>query len=223
MAKPRRNGVHRAFIRGPGSTTRAYLNKDVIYSQDESARAIFYVKSGLLKLTRRDGGSRRKHAVLALLSEGTIFGESCLLPPGARRMSTVVSVGSSTVACVERAVFLDRIKREPALAVLFIRHLISQSVLLKMDLADHRLNAGASEKRLARILLACGSFAQESTTGPSTRQFSQATLADIVGTTRSRVNGFMNKFRKAGYVHYNGGLTIDAEKLMAFLRGAPRV
>ena len=88
-----------------------------------------------------------------------------------------------------------------------------------MDLADHRLNSGAGERRLARVLLAYSSLAHKSATGSASHPFSQATLAGIVGTTRSRVNEFMNKFRKQGFVRYNGGLEIDAERLTAFLQG----
>jgi CRP/FNR family cyclic AMP-dependent transcriptional regulator len=206
-----------AFFReaGPGRSNRVYRNKENIYSQEQSADAIFYIKQGMVKLTIEDN-RRRKHAVLAILTNGAIFGEDCLLRGrAARRMSTATSIGSAAIARVEKAVFRDRIERDQVLAALFIRYLISQIVLLQFDLADHRLNAGAGERRLARILLA---YAQKPSTGHSTHPFSQTTLAEIVGTTRSRINEFMNKFRKQGYVRYNGGLEVDAERLMAFLQ-----
>jgi CRP/FNR family transcriptional regulator, cyclic AMP receptor protein len=209
-----------AFFReaGPGRSNHVYRNKENIYSQEQSADAIFYIKQGMVKLTIKDK-RRRKHAVLAILTNGAIFGEGCLLRGrAARRMSTATSIGSVAIVRVEKAVFRDRIERDPVLAALFIRYLISQAVLLKLDLADHRLNAGAGERRLARILLAYSTFAQKPRTGHSTHPFSQTTLAEIVGTTRSRINEFMNKFRKQGYVRYNGGLDVDAERLMAFLQ-----
>jgi CRP-like cAMP-binding protein len=222
MASRPRSGVAlSAFFRktGPGGSIRVYRDKEVIYSRQEPADAIFYIKSGMVKLTIGDK-RRRRQAVLAILTKGAMFGEGCLLRiRAARRMSTATSLGSSTIARVEKAVFRDRLEREPVLAVLVIRYLISQAVLFKMDLADHRLNSGASERRLARSLLGYGSFAQKSTTGFSIRPFSQTTLAEIVGTTRSRVNEFMTKFRKQGYIRYNGGLEIDAERLMVFLQG----
>jgi CRP/FNR family cyclic AMP-dependent transcriptional regulator len=202
---------------GPGRSIRVYRNREAIYSQDQPADAIFYVTSGAVKLTITDK-RRRKHAVLAILTTGAIFGEGSLLQGrAARRMSTATSIGSSTIARVEKGIFSDRIAREPVLAGLFIRYLISQAVLFKMDLADHRLNSGAGDRRLARILLAYGEFAQPSRGGFSTHLLSQTTLAEMVGTTRSRINEFMNKFRKQGYVRYNGGLQIDAERLKVFL------
>jgi len=134
-------------------------------------------------------------------------------------MSTATSIGSSTIARVEKTVFRDSIERDPVLAGLFIRHLISQAIRFKMDLADHRLNSGAGERRLARILLAYGTFARNSPDGFSSPLLSQTTLAEIVGTTRSRVNHFMNKFRNQGYIRYNGVLEIDAARLKAFLQG----
>lgn len=217
-SKARRGRPVSAFFReaGPARTTRVYRNKEIIYAQDQSADAIFYIESGIVKLTIKDK-RRRKQAVIAILTEGDIFGEGCLLQRrGTRRMSTATAIGSATVARVEKAAFLDRIEREPLLGAHFIRHLISQAVLFKLDLADHRLNAGAGERRLARILLAYSSLAQKSTTGP--HLFSQTTLAEIVGTTRSRINEFMNKFKKQGYVRYNGSLEIDTERLTAFLQ-----
>ena len=220
-SKPRSGIALSAFLReaGLGRSIRVYRDKEVIYSQGQSADAVFHIKSGMVKLTIMDQ-RRRKHAVLAILTKGAIFGEGCLLRRrAAPRMSTATSVGSSTIARVEQAVFCDRIEREPVLAVLFIRYLISQAILLKMDLADHRLNSGASERRLARTLLAYGSFAQKSTTGSPACPFSQTTLAEIVGTTRSRVNELMKRFRKQGYVRYNGGFEVDAERLLAFLQG----
>src|SRR5579864_244495 len=218
--KPRSGITLSAFLRGsdPGSI-RVYRDKEVIYSQDHPADALFFIKSGMVKLTIKDK-RRRKHAVLAILTRNAIFGEGCLLRTRApRRMSTATSIGSSTIARVEKAVFSDRIEREPILAGLFIRYLLAQTVLFKLDLADHRLNSGASERRLARVLLAYSNFTQKSHSGSSIQPLSQTTLAEIVGTTRSRINEFMNKFRKQGYVRFNGGLTIDAERLAAFLHG----
>lgn len=210
------------FLReaGPGSSIRVYRDKEVVYSPEQLADAIFYIKKGMVKLTTTDE-RRRKHAVLTVLTKGAMFGEGCLLRiRAAHRMSTAISVGSSTIARVDEAVFCDRLEREPVLAVLFIRFLISQAVLCKMDLADHRLNSAACERRLARILVVYSSrVAQASTSGFSTLPFNQTTLAELVGTTRSRVNVFMNKFRKQGYVRYNGDLEIHTERLMAFLQG----
>jgi len=210
-----------AFLRkaGPGRSIRVYEDKEVIYSQGHSADAVFYIKSGIVKLTVGDK-RQGKHAVLAILAKGAFFGEGCLLPTrAARRMSTATSIGSSTIVCVKRAAFRVMLVREPALTDLLIEHLLSQTAQFKMDLADHRLNSGAGERRLARILLAYSRIAQKSAAGPFLHPLSQTTLAGMVGTTRTRLNQFMNKFRKQGYVRYNGGLEINSERLAAFLQG----
>jgi len=216
----RKSGVTlKAFFRevGRGRSIAIHRDREVIYSQGQSADAIFFIQSGIVKLTIEDK-RRRKQAVLAILTKGAIFGEGCLLPShAARQVSTATSIGSSAIVRVEKAVFLDRIERDPVFATLFIRYLITQTVLFKMDLADHRLNAGAGERRLARTLLVYSSLTQKSTTGSSVQPFSQTTLAAIVGTTRPRINEFMNNFRKQGYIRYNGGLQIDAQRLTAFL------
>ncbi|MGB7217930.1 MAG: Crp/Fnr family transcriptional regulator [Vicinamibacterales bacterium] len=209
------------FLRetGPGRSTAGYLDREVIYSQEHLADAIFYIKNGTVKLTIEDT-RRRKHAAIAILTKGAVFGEGCLLPGRAsRRMSTATSIGSSTIVRVEKAVFRDGIERDPVLAGLFIRYLISQATRFKMDLADHRLNSGFGERRLARILLAYGKSAGNSPGGFSSHLLSQTTLAELVGTTRSRLNLFMNKFRNQGYIRYNGVLEIDAARLKAFLQG----
>jgi CRP/FNR family transcriptional regulator, cyclic AMP receptor protein len=203
---------------GPGTSIRVYRDKEVIYSQDHPADAIFYIQRGIVKLTVGKGPAGRR-AVLAILAKGAIFGEGCLLPTrGARRMSTATSIGSSTIVRVKKAVFRARLEREPVLAVLLIRLLISQAALLKTDLADHRLSS-TGERRLARVLLVYSRIAPKSKNGPSMRPLSQTTLAELVGTSRTRVNLFMNKFRKQGYVRYNGELEVDEERLAAFLRG----
>ncbi len=213
--KPQRGLTARAFLQrtGPGRSVRVYRDKEVIYSQGQSADAIFYVKSGMVKLTMA-AKSRRKHALLAILREGAIFGEGCLFRT-ARRMSTATAIGPSTITRVDGGVFRDRLDRDPALAALVIRCLIVQAVRFKADLADQRLNP--VERRLVRILLMYSRMTRKSKSGASTLLFGQNTLAEIVGTTRSRVNSFMNKFRAKGYLRYNGSLEIDTERLTALL------
>ena len=157
-----------------------------------------------------------KKAVLALLQEGCLFGEGCLAGQP-RRMSTATSLGESTVARVEKAVFRRQLEQDRTFADMFIAYLISQTTRFKADLADHFLNF--SERRLARILLMHKDYAKGSKSGPNTYHFSQTALAEMVGTTRARVSVFMNEFRKKGYVRYNGSMEINVEKLTAFLHG----
>jgi CRP/FNR family transcriptional regulator, cyclic AMP receptor protein len=216
MIKGNKQDASIAFLQqaGPGKTIMVYRDKEVLYSQQSPADAIFYLQSGLAKLTIATR-ARRKKAVVAILQAGDIFGE-CSLGIRAHRISTATSIGTSTITRVERAAFNRKIGQDPAFASMFIGYLVSQTARYKADLADHFLNS--SEKRLARLLLLRGSLVQKSSSGYSTLRFSQSALAEMVGTTRARVNGFMNEFREKGYIRYNGGLEIDALRLTAFLQ-----
>ena len=200
---------------GPARSVRVYRNKEVIYSQGSPADAVFYLQSGAVKLTVASP-HRGKKAVLAVLEEGDFFGEGCL-GRERQRISTATSMGSSTVTRLGKNAFRQKIDRDPAFAAMFMTYLLSQIARFKADLADHFLNS--SERRLARILLTYRGFLQKSKSGPFTLGLSQSALAEMVGTTRARVSTFMNRFRKKGYVRYNGGLQIDPERLTAFLQG----
>ena len=216
-SNPKRNLTPTAFLQqaGPGRSIRAYRDKEVVYSQEGPADAVFYLKSGMVKLTMVSERSRKK-AVLAILKAGELFGEGCL-EKQTHRVSTATSIGPSTITRLEKATFRHKVNQDMVFARMFIRYLLSQSARFKADLGDRCLNF--SERRLARILLMHGSFVQKSKSGPSTLRFSQTTLAEMVGTTRSRVSHFMTEFRKQGYIRYNGILEIDAQRLTTFLQG----
>jgi CRP-like cAMP-binding protein len=213
-SKPERGLTPTAFLKhvGPGRSIRTYRDKEVIYSEESPADAVFYIQSGMVKLAITSK-RRSKTAVLSVLQEGELFGEGCL-GRQPERMFTAVSIGPSTITRVEKATFRRKLKQDPDFANMFISHLLFQIARFKEDLADHFLNF--SERRLARILLMERGFAQKSK-GGLTRRFSQRVLAEMVGTTRARVGFFMSEFRKKGYIRYNGGLEIDAEQLNAFL------
>jgi CRP/FNR family cyclic AMP-dependent transcriptional regulator len=185
-----------------------------VYSQGDPSAAIFYIHSGMVILTVTSKHRRRK-AVLAVLHEGDFFGEGCLQKE-TQRMSTAVSIGLSTITRLEKATFRDRIANDSELAAKFISCVLCQTARFKADLADHLLNV--SEKRLARVLLMNKDLAERLKSGHSTFQLSQTTLANMVGTTRSRISYFMNRFREMGYIRYNGVLEIDAERLAHFLQ-----
>ena len=218
MAGKRKSGLTPTlFLKqaGPGKSIRVYQDKEAAYLQGSPANAVFYIQSGMVKLTvasRRD----RKKAVLAVLQEGDFIGEGCL-GSERHRMSTATSIGQSTITRVEKAVFRKELDRDPEFAAVFTDYLLSEIVRLKADLADHFFNF--SERRLARILLTHRGFTQTSKSGSSSLHLSQTTLAEMVGTTRGRVSRFMNEFRGKGYIRYNGGLEIDSERLAAFLEG----
>jgi CRP/FNR family transcriptional regulator, cyclic AMP receptor protein len=213
-SKPKRGLAPVAFLKQPGDgrTIRLYRNKEVIYAQGHPADAVFYVQSGMVKLTIASKQNRKK-AALALLQEGDLFGEGCLGKETART-SSATSMGPSTGTRLKKATFRRKMDRDPEFASIVITCLLSRIDRLQADLADHFFNF--SERRLARLLLTHACFAGKS---PLILRISQATLAEMVGTTRSRVSRFMNKFREKGYVRYNGGMHINPGRLTAFLRG----
>lgn len=212
--RPEIDGIA-AFLKeaGRGRIIRVYGDKEVLFSQQDPADSLFYVQAGLVKLTMITSRRRRK-AVVAVLQPGDIFGE-CSLGIERQRITTATSVGVSTVTRVDRQTFSRKIDQDPVFAKMFMSRLISQIARYKADLADHFLNS--SERRLARLLLMHASLVQESSSGYSTLRFSQTALAEMVGTTRARINRFMNEFRKNGYIRYNGVLEINVPLLTAFL------
>jgi len=212
---PKRGLTALAFLKQPGDgrTIRLYRNQEVIYAQGQPSDAVFYVHSGLVKLSIASKRNQKK-AALALLQEGDLFGEGCLGAETART-STATSVGPSTITRLERSAFRRKVHRDAEFASIVITCLLSQIDRLQADLADHFFNV--SERRLARLLLMHACFARKS---PFTLRISQASLAEMVGTTRSRVSRFMNEFRRKGYVQYNGGIgmRINPRRLNAFLQ-----
>lgn len=205
-----------AFLQkaGSGRSIRTYQDNEILYSQGDPADAVFYIQSGMVRLMVASKRGRKK-AVLAILREGDFCGEGCL-GGEAQRPSTAISIGLSTITRVERRAFRQNIDQDLSFAAMFIKFLISQTDRFKADLIDHFFNS--SERRLARILLIHREFRQKSKSGTSNPHISQTTLAEMVGTTRGRVSGFMAEFKKKGYVRYNGGLEIDAKRLTAFLQ-----
>jgi CRP/FNR family cyclic AMP-dependent transcriptional regulator len=188
---------------GTQKTTWEYRNKEEIFSQGNAANAMFYIKSGHVKLTvtSKDG----KKAVLAILGKGDFFGENCLLN-NSRRTTTATALQRSTIDCVKKATLSGIIHREPAFSSLLVFDLLSRIGHIEEDFTDHLLNS--SERRLARLLLRLSHFGQRSKAELAILHVSQKTLAEMVGTTRSRVSFFMNRFREMGLIKYNGTLQV---------------
>jgi CRP-like cAMP-binding protein len=184
-----------------GKTTREYRIKQVVFSQGDAADAVFYVQSGKVKLTVVS--TRGKEAVIGVLEQGSFFGEGCLAGQPLR-MSTASAIQPSSIIRVGKSAMVRLLHREPEFAELFIAYLLSRNVRIEEDLVDQLFNS--SEKRLARTLLLLAHFGKESRPESVIPKVSQETLAAMVGTTRSRVNYFMNRFRKLGFIDYNGGL-----------------
>jgi CRP-like cAMP-binding protein len=182
-----------------GKSSQAYLAEESIFSQGDAADAVFYIQSGRVKLTVVSKSG--KEAVVAILPEGGFFGEGCLAGQPLR-MATASADQKSTIVRVEKRAMVAMLHQEPEFAERFLAYLLTRNVRMESDLVDHLFNS--SEKRLARLLLLMANFGQESKPIPLIARMSQETLAEMVGTTRSRVSFFMNRFREMGFIEYDG-------------------
>lgn len=194
-----------------------YRKGQLVFSQGEAADAVFYIQQGKTKITVLS--EQGKEAVVAILGAGEFFGEGCLAGQP-RRMATASAVSASVIMRLEKTAMIRLIHEEPSFAEEFVSHLLARSVRVEEDLIDLLLNS--SEKRLARVLLLLANFGKEGKPEPVVANISQETLAAMIGTTRPRVNFFMNKFRKLGFIDYNGGLQVHTSLLNVVLHDEPR-
>jgi CRP-like cAMP-binding protein len=185
---------------GEGRGIGEYRKGQIVFSQGDPADAVFYIQSGKVKLTVVS--EQGKEAVVAMLGTNDFFGEGCLAGQ-MRRIATVATMTDSVIVRLEKAAIVRVIHREPAFSGMFIAHLLARAIRVEADLVDQLFNS--SEKRLARLLLLLANFGKDEKPEPILAKISQETLADMIGTTRSRVSFFMNKFRKLGLIDYNGG------------------
>ena len=185
---------------GTGRSTVTFRKGEVVFTQGDPADSIFHIAKGKLKLTVVS--SQGKEAVIALLAGGDFFGEGCLAGQ-IKRMSTATAMTDCETVRLEKPEMVRVLRDEPVFAELFLRHLLSRNIRIEEDLVDQLFNS--SEKRLARVLLLLANFGKPGKTEPVVAKMSQEMLAEIVGTTRARVNFFMNKFRKLGFIDYDGG------------------
>ena len=187
-----------------GRSTRSYRGKQVVFAQGDPADAVLYLQSGEVKLTVVS--SSGKAAVIAILEAGSFFGEGCLTGQPLR-MSTATAVQAARVIRVEKATMVRLLHDEPAFAEQFTAYILSRNVRIEEDLVDQLFNS--SERRLARLLLLLAHFGKDSKPENVIPRISQETLASMVGTTRSRVSFFMNRFRDLGYIDYAGGADLQ--------------
>jgi CRP/FNR family cyclic AMP-dependent transcriptional regulator len=186
---------------GSGRNTAEYRKKQVVFAQSDPADAIFYIQKGKVKLTVvSDNG---KEAVIAILGIGDFLGEGCLAGR-TLYLGTATAMSECSIARLGKSSMIRLLHEEPAFSELFVSYLLSRNIRIEEDLVDQLFNS--SEKRLARVLLLLANFGKESKPEPVIAKISQETLAEMIGTTRSRVSFFMNKFRKLGFIEYNGGL-----------------
>ncbi len=186
---------------GAGRTAGKYPPNGMVFAQGEPADAVFYIQQGRVKLTvvSRQG----KEAVIAILGAGDFFGEGCLAGQAVRMASARAMSACSTIR-LEKARLIRLLREQPAFSEMFLMHVLSRNIRFEADLVDQLFNS--SEKRLARVLLLLANFGKAEEPQMVIPKISQETLAEIIGTTRSRVSFFMNRFRKLGFIDYNGGL-----------------
>jgi CRP/FNR family cyclic AMP-dependent transcriptional regulator len=195
-----------------GKTTLTSPKKHTIFSQGDAAEAVFYIQAGKVKLTVVS--QQGKEAVVAILEEGAFFGESCLAGQTVRT-ATATALEDSTIVRIDKETMIRVLHEEPAFAELFTAYLLSHSIRIQEDLVDQLFNS--SEKRLARVLLLLAHFGKEGKPETVIAKINQETLAEMIGTTRSRVSFFMNKFRKLGFIDYNGELHVHSSLLNVVL------
>ena len=201
-----------------GRAISDYRQEKIVYRQGDPADSVFYIQSGKVKTTVVS--EQGKEAVVALLEAGDFFGEGCLTGQPLR-LSTVSAMTECVIVRIAKADITRVIREEPAFAELFISHLLARNSRVEEDLVDQLFNS--SEKRLARVLLLLANFGKEARPEPVIAKISQETLAEMIGTTRSRVSHFMNKFRKLGLIDYNGSIEVHSTLLNVVLHDNPHI
>ncbi len=182
--------------------------KQIIFSQRDAADAVFYIQEGKIKLTVLS--AKGKEAVIAILEPGSFFGEACLTGQSVR-VATATALDASTILQIDKSAMIRTLHEEPTFAELFTTYLLTRNIRIESDLVDQLFNS--SEKRLARMLLLLAHFGKEDKPEPIIPKISQETLAEMVGTTRSRISFFMNKFKKLGFIHDDNGLHVHSSFL----------
>ena len=201
-----------------GRAISEYRKDKTIFRQGDPSDAVFYIQSGKVKTTVVSEAG--KEAVVALLGTGDFFGEGCLTGQP-QRLATVSALTECVIVRISKTDITRVIHEEPAFAELFISHLLARNSRVEEDLVDQLFNS--SEKRLARTLLLLANFGKEGRPEPIIAKVSQETLAEMIGTTRSRVSFFMNKFRKLGLIDYNGSIEVHSSLLNVVLHDQPQL
>jgi CRP/FNR family transcriptional regulator, cyclic AMP receptor protein len=203
---------------GEGKTIANYRKDQVVFSQGEVADAVFYIQRGKVKLTVVS--EQGKEAVVAILEPGQFFGEGCL-NGHPLRIATTTALDDCVITCITKGAMIATLHNEPDFSELFMAHLLDRNSRIEEDLVDQLFNS--SEKRLARLLLLLANFGKHGKPEPIVGKISQETLAEMIGTTRSRVSFFMNKFRKLGFIEYNGKIEVHNSLLNVVLYDKPEI
>jgi CRP-like cAMP-binding protein len=201
-----------------GKTIGKYGKNQEIFAQGQIADSVFYIQKGKVKITVLS--EHGKEAVVGILTQGQFFGEACL--DGAPlRTATSHAMEDCLITSITKAAMLAALDTEPKFSAFFVSYLLSRNSRIEDDLIDQLFNS--SERRLARLLLLLANFGKEGGAPPAPVTLSQETLAEMIGTTRSRVSFFMNKFRKKGFISYNGKIEVHSSLLDAVLRDKPQI
>jgi len=197
---------------GLGRTVRKFRGKETVFAQGSPAKSVMYIQEGGVKLTVVN--ETGKEAVVAILGPGEFFGEGCLAGRSIS-MATATAIAPTTVLVIEKGEMIHMLHEEHEFSDRFIAYMLGRNIRVEEDLIDQLFNS--SEKRLARTLLLVARFGEQGHPQKMLPKVSQEMLAEMIGTTRSRVNFFMNKFRKLGFIRYNGGLHVDSSLLSVVL------
>ena len=216
---PYQNDPHKLLAEtGVGRTTANYQNNQNIFVQGEVADSVFFIQRGRIKLTVTS--QHGKEAVVGILDEAQFFGEGCLQGEPVRA-ATAVALGHCRITSITKATMLSAIRDQPAFSKLFMEHLLSRNSRIQEDVVDQLFNS--SEKRLARLLLLLANYGKEGSPPIVPVILNQQTLAEMIGTTRSRVSFFMNKFRKLGFIDYKGKIDVHQSLLDSVLHDKPEI
>jgi CRP-like cAMP-binding protein len=198
---------------GVGRTLVTVQKKQTLYTQGDAADSIFYIQKGKVRMTVVSTAG--KEATIALLGPGDFVGEGCVATVEPLRLATATAIVDCSVLRIARADMIQALHQEHALSDIFVAFLLARNARIQEDLVDHLFNS--SEKRLARTLLLLAQFGKEGTPEVVIPRISQETLADMIGTTRSRVSFFMNRFRKLGFVEYDGQIKVNSSLINVIL------
>ena len=220
MKSAKRQFDPQAFLAkvGTGKTIAKYRKGRIIYAQGEEADRVFYIQSGKVKVTVVS--EQGKEAVVGMLETAQFFGEGCLNGQ-AVRVGTARAMEECLITSITRKAMLAALRKEPRFSELFVTYLVTRSNRIEEDLIDQLFNS--SERRLARLLLLLANFGKDTSPQLITPNISQETLAEMIGTTRSRVSFFMNKFRKLGFIDYNGKIEVHQSLLNSVLHDKPEL
>jgi len=197
---------------GEGRRSLHFSKKQTVFAQGDATDGVFYIQKGKIKLTVLSSGG--KEATIGILGDGAFFGEGCLAGQPLR-IGSASAITDCDILRIEKKAMMQALHREHTMSDMFVAYLLARNIRYEEDLVDQLFNS--SEKRLARILLLLAHFGKEGAPESIVAEVSQTTLAEMVGTTRSRVNFFMNRFRKLGFIHYNGGLKVHNSLLNVVL------